>query len=84
MCSFLFACHVAKRAAGSEKQVLGTSDIQSLADLANPYTVVNKMRVVPFGKETVIRTAVLVCLPLLPLTLTMIPLDQVLDRLVNF
>ena len=34
-------------------------------------------------KETVIRTAVLICLPLLPLTRTMFPLDQVLDRLVK-
>lgn len=74
---------IARHGAGSEKQVLGTSDIQTLADLANAYTVVNKMRVVPFGKETVIRAAVLICLPLLPLTLTMIPLDQVLDRLVK-
>jgi hypothetical protein len=73
----------AKHGTGSEKQVLGASDIQSLADLANAYTVVNKMRVVPFGKEAVIRAAVLICLPLLPLTLTMIPLDQVLDRLVK-
>ena len=74
---------IAKHGTGREKQVLGTSDIQSLADLANAYTVVNKMRVVPFGKETVIRVAVLICLPLLPLTLTMIPIDQVLDRLVK-
>jgi len=74
---------IAKHGASSEKQVLGTSDIQSLADLANAYTVVNKMRIVPFGKETMIRVAVLICLPLLPLTLTMIPLDQVLDRLVK-
>jgi hypothetical protein len=74
---------IAKPGASSEKQVLGTSDIQSLADLANAYTVVNKMRIVPFGKETVIRLAILICLPLLPLTLTMIPLDQVLDRLVK-
>jgi hypothetical protein len=74
---------IAKHGACSEKQVLGTPDIQSLADLANAYTVVNKIRIVPFGKETVIRVAILVCLPLLPLTLTMIPLDRVLDRLMK-
>jgi hypothetical protein len=74
---------IPKHGASNEKQMLGTSDIQSLSDLATSYTVVNKMRIVPFGKETVIQVAVLVCLPLFPLTLTMIPLDQVLDRLVK-
>jgi len=75
---------IAKHGASTEKQVLGTADIQSLADLANSYTVVNKMRIVPFGKNTVMRVAILTCLPLLPLTLTMIPLDQVIERLAKF
>jgi hypothetical protein len=63
-----------------ETQMLGTSDIQSLADLANAYNVVNRMRIVPFGKATVIRVAILVCLPLLPLSLTLIPTDQMIHR----
>jgi hypothetical protein len=70
-----------KHVASSEKQALGTSDIQSLADLANSYYVVNKMRIVPFGKDTVIRVAIFISIPLLPLTLTMIPLDQLIGRL---
>jgi len=75
---------IGKHSTSRGGQLLGTSDIQALADLADSYTIVNKMRTVPFGKETVIRLAILICAPLLPLTLTMIPLDQVIDRLVKF
>jgi hypothetical protein len=63
--------------------LLGTSDIQSLADVGNAYKVVSEMRIVPFGKETVIRLAIIIILPFLPLTLTMIPLDQIIDRLLK-
>ena len=63
--------------------LLGTSDIQSLADLANSYEVVRATRFVPFGKTTVVRLAICVVLPLLPLTLTMVPVDKLLVALVN-
>jgi hypothetical protein len=63
--------------------LLGTSDIQSLADLGNAYSVVNEMRIMPFGKDTVIRLALVIILPFLPLTLTMIPLEQIVDRLIK-
>jgi hypothetical protein len=75
---------IAKDGTRTEKQPLGTADIQSLADLAASYAVVSKMRIVPFGKSAVMRIAILTCIPLLPLTLTMIPLDQVIDRLAKF
>jgi len=75
---------IATPGAGTERQVLGNADIQSLADLASFYTVVSKMRIVPFSKSTVTQVAILICIPLLPLTLTMIPLDQVINRLAKF
>jgi len=37
---------------------LGTSDIQSLADLANSYAVVREMRPVPFALNDVVRLAI--------------------------
>jgi len=74
---------IAKNDADTQRQVLGTADIQSLSDLANSYGVVSKMRIVPFGKDAVIRVAILLCIPLLPLTLTMIPLEQLIDRVVK-
>jgi hypothetical protein len=63
--------------------LLGTPDIQSLADLGNGYGVVTGMRILPFGKDTVIRLAIIIVIPLLPLTLTMIPLEQIVDRLIK-
>ena len=63
--------------------LLGTSDIQSLADLENAFNVVADMRLVPISKGTVIRLAFVLILPLLPLALTMVPLDQILTRLVR-
>jgi hypothetical protein len=60
--------------------LMGSSDIQSLADLDNSFEVVREMRVVPFTKETVLRLAVVTLLPLLPLTLTMVPLEELLNR----
>ena len=41
------------------------------------------MRLVPFTKETVLHLVVLTLLPLLPLTLTMISLEELLDRLLK-
>jgi hypothetical protein len=63
--------------------LLGTSDIQSLADLGNAYSVVSEMRFVPFTKDTVIRLAIIIILPLLPLTLTMVPLVKMIDHLIK-
>jgi hypothetical protein len=36
--------------------------------------------VVPFGRATILRLGILTALPLAPLTLTMIPLEQLIDR----
>jgi hypothetical protein len=51
-------------------ELLGTGDLQSLADLGNSYSVVREMRVVPFGLENMARLAAATAAPLLPLTLT--------------
>jgi hypothetical protein len=62
---------------------LGSADIQSLADLANSFTVVKEVKLVPFGKDTVIGFLVAIALPLVPLTLTMFSPDELLMRLVT-
>ncbi len=63
------------------ESLLGSGDIQSLADLANSYEVVRTMRPLLVDRYTVVRLAVLVVLPLLPLILTMIPLEELMQRL---
>ena len=66
--------------AAQDEALVGSADVQSLADLSNSFEVVREMRLVPFGRATVLRLAVLTALPLVPLTLTMIPLEQLIDR----
>jgi hypothetical protein len=61
--------------------LLGTGDIQSLADLGNSYTVVNDMRVTPFGIRDIARLAVATAAPLIPLVLTTFSVDELLTRL---
>lgn len=61
--------------------LIGSADIQSLADLNNSYDVVKSMRWVPFTMQTVLQLAVTSLLPVLPLALTMISLEELLDRL---
>jgi hypothetical protein len=38
------------------------------------------MRVLPFGKNALIQTAVTVLLPLSPLVLTMVPFEELVNR----
>ena len=60
-----------------EEPILGTPDIQALADLSHSFDVVSKISIVPFGKDAVIRLGAILIVPLLPLTLTMVPLKQI-------
>lgn len=68
---------------GESEPLLGTPDLQSLADLGNSFKTVSEIRVVPFGKDAIMRVALLLILPLLPLTLTIVPFRQVVDLLVK-
>jgi hypothetical protein len=70
-------------AAVEEEQLLGTGDIQSLADLGNAFSVITEMRLLPFSTRTVLRLVILLIIPLLPLTLTIVPLEQMVDRLIR-
>lgn len=67
-----------------DELLVGSRDIRSLAELANSFKVVEGMRPVPFGKETVLLLVVMTLLPVAPLVLTMIPVDELLDRLLKF
>jgi Ca2+/Na+ antiporter len=63
--------------------LLGSGDIQSLADLGNSFQVIREIKPFPFGKDTVIQLVVLTLLPVLPLVLTMIPLEELITKLVG-
>ena len=63
--------------------LVGSADIQSLADLGNSYEVVRGMRFVPFTLQVVVQLAVTTLVPVVPLTLTMISLEQLLAQLLK-
>lgn len=69
--------------APAEEPLVGSADIQSLADLANSYEVVRGMRPVPFGRDTIIQVAVPAVVPLLPLALTVVPAEEILKKLLG-
>ncbi|MCI0472576.1 MAG: hypothetical protein L0Y76_03235 [Ignavibacteria bacterium] len=69
--------------APQDERFLGSGDIQSLADLGNSFQIIREIKPVPFGKDTVIQLIVITVIPVLPLLLTMIPLDELLTRLLQ-
>jgi len=69
--------------AGEAEPLVGSADIQSLADLANSYDVVRTMQLAPITRDTVIRLVVATILPIVPLTLTMMSIEEVLKKLLG-
>ncbi len=68
----------------SENETLvGSADIQSLADLSNSYETVKKMSFTPITKETLITLTAMTLLPVLPLALTMMPLEELAKKLIE-
>jgi hypothetical protein len=65
------------------ERLLGSGDIQSLADLGNSFAVVRETRLAPFGKEDVFSLAIILVAPLLPLLLFEIPLEKIVDRILG-
>ena len=66
-----------------DEPLIGSGDIQSLNDMAGSFEVVQTMRPFPFSKTTVLQTVIAGLAPLLPLTLTMISLEDLVKRLVG-
>ena len=65
------------------EELLGSADIQSLADLGNSYAVVSEMRTIPFGLKDITRLAVATGAPLLPLLLTIFSPDELIMRVIK-
>src|SRR6185503_11197826 len=63
--------------------LVGSPDIQSLADFSSAFDVIRTMRPAPFSKETVLQLAVVTVVPLAPLLLTMISLEELLKRVLT-
>ena len=61
--------------------LLGSGDIQSLADLANSWNVVDKTRFLPFGPRTIIAIAAAAFAPMVPVALMGVPVSELLLKL---
>ena len=70
-------------ATGSEEDLLGTGDIQSLADLSNSVGVVRQMRMIPAGPILLIQTVVVALAPMLPLVLFQQSVPDLLQKLLG-
>jgi hypothetical protein len=63
--------------------LLGSADIQSLADLHNAYQVVEQIPILPFHLRTLLLPTLTVLLPLAPLLLTTFSVEELVDRLAS-
>ncbi|WP_137819692.1 hypothetical protein [Pseudomonas sp. 2FG] len=69
--------------APADEPFVGSADIQSLADLGNSYEVVRSMRLAPVTKDAILQIVVATLAPIVPLVLTMMPLEELLKMLVG-
>jgi hypothetical protein len=63
--------------------LIGSGDIQSLADLGNSYDKVRGMSIVPITRGAVAQLVIAALLPLVPLLLTLISFEELLKRIVK-
>jgi hypothetical protein len=69
--------------APADEPLVGSGDIQSLADLGNSFEVVRSMRILPVTKDAILQLATATLLPFAPLLLTIMPLEELLKMLVG-
>lgn len=63
------------------EELLGSADIQSLADLGGGFDFIRSMKLVPLSRLLILQLAIAAALPGLPLILLVFPIGQVLDIL---
>ena len=67
--------------APADEPLVGSADIQSLADLGNSFEVVKTMRVAPITRDALLGVVVATLAPVVPLMLTMMSLEELLKKL---
>ncbi len=66
-----------------DEPFMGSADIQSLADMGGSYELVSKMHIVPITSGVILQLAAATLAPILPLILTMMPLKELLQKLLG-
>jgi AcrR family transcriptional regulator len=67
--------------ASADEPLVGSGDIQSLADLANSFEVVRTMQIAPITRDALLRLVAATLAPVVPLALTMMPFEELLKKL---
>ena len=67
----------------ANEPLLASADIQSLADMANSVEVVRTMHLTPITRQAIVRLSAAVLVPIAPLALTMMPLDELVKTLLG-
>jgi hypothetical protein len=67
--------------APADEPLVGSADIQSLADLASSYELVRTMHLAPITKQAVLGIVGTTLVPMAPLLLTVMPLEELLKKL---
>lgn len=65
----------------AKEPLVGSADVQSLADMGNSFEGVRKMRVAPVTRDAIVELAVATAVPVAPLLLTIMPLEELIKRL---
>jgi hypothetical protein len=68
--------------APADEPLVGSGDIQSLADLSNSFEVIRTMKIAPITREAIVQLVAATLVPIVPLMLTMMPLEELLKRLI--
>ena len=63
--------------------LLGSADVQSLADMANSFDVVKRMQIAPITKDAFVGLAVATLAPIAPLALTMMSFEDLVRKLLG-
>ena len=69
--------------APADEPLVGSADIQSLADLGNSLEVVRSMRITPITRDGILRLVGAILVPIVPLALTMMPLEELVKILLG-
>lgn len=69
-----------RRGAGPDAVLLGSADIQSLADLSSAYHIIRAMRSVPMAPSQIALVTAAAAVPAAPLVLFVIPLEELILR----
>lgn len=64
-------------------EILGSGDIQSLADLGNSYAAIRNMKLIPATAGNAITLALAAALPLLPVVAVIVPIEKILGVLLQ-